>query len=306
MAKKNPKYKHTKRLVRIAHEVGGLSYEAIAQRARLSGKSKSQVYRWMNGSSFATVEQMQALLKEFGHYLRKETEHVYYCLELVFTERKIKKLLEEGAVFLERAEQLVPLSELDGDELADLVGKDFSDLRMTKASDQFQIKNILFSVDVADPKFTYFKIRGEKVFQHTLHHGYAVEGRTRSSSDHKIKKIAQYRIQVIKQTESCWYVVLQDRAMSLTDETSQFAENGYAVPVCSSVDSAIWSSRSYKAESYDGVISFIDNYAERFCRHPDCQLEAKVTLPYIIRSKFAELGYHLDEIVDITEEDVEI
>lgn len=74
------KYRHTKQLVRIAIEQGYTNKE-IAKSARLSEKSIGHVSKWRNGKVLANEHQMQNLLKEFGHLLKRKMEHLFYTLE---------------------------------------------------------------------------------------------------------------------------------------------------------------------------------------------------------------------------------
>lgn len=75
------KFKLTKRLVKIALE-NGYTNKQIAQSAGLSGKSISLVTRWKQGEALATKRQMSSLLKDFGHILKRQTEHLFSIYEV--------------------------------------------------------------------------------------------------------------------------------------------------------------------------------------------------------------------------------
>ncbi|WP_412501410.1 hypothetical protein [Shewanella chilikensis] len=71
------KYRYTKQLIRIALD-NGYTNADIAVKAGLSPKSIGQVSRWRSGESLATERQMRALVKEFGHLLKRKIEHLLY------------------------------------------------------------------------------------------------------------------------------------------------------------------------------------------------------------------------------------
>ncbi|WP_428431507.1 hypothetical protein [Photobacterium chitinilyticum] len=74
------KYLYTKQLVRIAASMN-YSPSDIAEKAGLSRKSTSQVSKWRNGISLATVRQMQYFINEYGHLLKRKMEHLFYTIE---------------------------------------------------------------------------------------------------------------------------------------------------------------------------------------------------------------------------------
>ncbi|MCC4796718.1 hypothetical protein BCT30_17560 [Enterovibrio norvegicus] len=81
MAKNSTKkYPYTKRLVRIALE-NGYTNKTIAIATGLQESSVAMVSRWRNGESLATDRQMAKLIKEFGHLLKRQISHLFYCYE---------------------------------------------------------------------------------------------------------------------------------------------------------------------------------------------------------------------------------
>jgi len=292
---KNPKrkYPHTKQLVRVAREIGGLTYEEIAKRACLRKTSKSQVSKWAKGSAKANYRQMESLINEFGHHLKKQYEHVFYQHKPKFTLEKYQALKgNQFVITLDVDGDKKSLDELNEEDLKSVINLELDDLIISCSKEnRNKVFEVLFSLDLQTPRFEYFKIKGEKVFQHTFHHSFEYKKTTKRNS--------QYRIQVIKQSDATWFIVTQDRAyymgFSLNSSTPPFL-------VHSSAEASIWWSQCHKRTSIADVISFMDNYANKYCYHVDCMIEARATLPYLIRNKLSELGYHLDEIVDMSDD----
>ncbi len=71
---KEPKFKHTRELVRIALNEGMTQAEI----ARLCRTQQSVVSHWGNGSSKARQSQIAPLIQQFGHKLNRSTSRVYY------------------------------------------------------------------------------------------------------------------------------------------------------------------------------------------------------------------------------------
>lgn len=80
MNKEEKKYPFTKRLVNIAIE-NGYTNKDIAKVSRLSKNSIAQVSKWKHGESLAKETQMAYLIKEFGHLLKRQTEHLFYIFD---------------------------------------------------------------------------------------------------------------------------------------------------------------------------------------------------------------------------------
>lgn len=70
-------YRYTKQLIRLAIE-NGYTNQEIAVKAGLSPKSVAVVSRWRNGKALATERQMQFLINEFEHLLKRKMEHLFY------------------------------------------------------------------------------------------------------------------------------------------------------------------------------------------------------------------------------------
>ena len=294
---KNPKHKypHTKQLIKIAQEIGGLSYKDIAERSRLSVNSTAQVYKWAKGTAKANYAQMQSLIDEFGMHLKKQYEHVFFEHKPKLTQEKIDALPHRG-VALDVGGGQKPLNDLNDEELGLVVDRDLDDLNIscpTESTDE--VRSVLLALDHRNPRFEYFKVTGEKVFQHTLNHSFEYKKTT--------KRYALYRIQIIKKSEYLWHVITQKRATHLNPDTHKSKD--LTLPLHSSAEASIWWSQCHTVTSTADLINFMDNYSTHFCFHTDCWIEARATLPYLIRSKLSELGYDLQDVVDMTDDSTE-
>ena len=292
MSKTNRPYKLTKQLIKVAKEEGGLTHKAIAKKARLSEKSLSLVSKWANGKALATEIQMKSLVDEFGHFLKKQFEHVFYTYRVALTPEKVSFLQShDSKIKLPINGASKALEELTEDEIESLIGIYLEEDSLKN----YKYADILKSIDSFPPQFEYFKVKGERVFQHTLRH-IAEDGK-------KTYKNAQYRIQVIRYSEDIWFIVTQKRATHIGMKKDSFSHpKTAALPVHSSAEASIWWSQCHRLTSTADIIEFIESYPDRFCFYDDCRLEARATLPYLIRSKLSELGYMQKEIIDMSVE----
>lgn len=97
------KYRFTKQIIRIALD-NGYTNADIAVKAGLSGKSIAQVSRWRNGEALATERQMNGLIKEFGHLLKRKLEHLFYSFD---SEDKIYFFRIEGEILLKHVTKIL-------------------------------------------------------------------------------------------------------------------------------------------------------------------------------------------------------
>ncbi|MCE0493127.1 hypothetical protein [Vibrio salinus] len=102
MNKEEKKYPFTKRLVNIAIE-NGYTNKDIANVSRISKNSIAQVSKWRHGESLAKETQMAHLIKEFGHLLKRQTEHLFY----IFDEKSERELEHSPKFFMASGERLL-------------------------------------------------------------------------------------------------------------------------------------------------------------------------------------------------------
>lgn len=72
------KYKYTRQLLKIAKREGGYTNKDIEKKAGLKGSSSSLASRWLNGHALATERQMRYFINNYGHFLKRQLEHLYY------------------------------------------------------------------------------------------------------------------------------------------------------------------------------------------------------------------------------------
>jgi len=82
MSKTEKKYKYTRQLLKIAKQEGGYTNKNIEKKAGLKGSSSSLASRWLNGHALATERQMQYFINNYGHLLKRQMEHLFYCEEV--------------------------------------------------------------------------------------------------------------------------------------------------------------------------------------------------------------------------------
>uniref|UniRef100_UPI002620BA8A hypothetical protein n=1 Tax=uncultured Vibrio sp. TaxID=114054 RepID=UPI002620BA8A len=67
-----------RQLLKIAKREGGYTNKDIEKKAGLKGSSSSLASRWLNGHALATERQMRYFINNYGHFLKRQLEHLYY------------------------------------------------------------------------------------------------------------------------------------------------------------------------------------------------------------------------------------
>jgi transcriptional regulator with XRE-family HTH domain len=285
MSQDHKKYPYTKQLVLIAKREGGLTHKEIAEKARLSGKSQSLVSRWLSGEALASYAQMHSLIHDYGHFLKKQIEHVFFRPNLLVNNQLIKNMIKQNPdTCVEINKSKIKLKFLNYHQR-----KYLSQLNAHSCTWHGIHETYLTNLILISSGFYFFKINGEIIFQYTLFKNKDKKTNTAKNNNY-YGKTPTHRLQVIKRSEHSWFVVVQERATKMESNQHEI--------IHSQMDHCIWWSHAIHITTTSNLIHYFDTFYEHL--NDESKLEARLTLPFAIRSKLIQLGHELDEVVDIS------
>ena len=297
MDKQNSKkYQYTKQILKIAKE-HRYTNEDIAVKAGLSKKSVAQVTRWLHGEALATERQMGHFIKEFGHLVKRRTEHLFYsyCSYTIITSSLLKLISDLGLSHkITFGSEEMDLGHLTEDQTLKIADKNLvlpskSAINLSeKIHKESKARGIALNLYDCGALFWFFKIRGEMLMKYTI----------RTLKAPRQPQRALLRVVVLRESE--WFHLILQRRGTL--------DHGVKVPLVLSDEEAMWWSEPEVSLGADELLQRMDELAIklRLCQFPeledkDVSVSAGIELPFKIRSALVKNGIDVKGVIDSAE-----